>query len=111
MSKQITSKTVQVYQWSDIQAYMCEYLNITPKQFRNYHEVVGGEYKDLWWESHNTIIPDETNSNTIVNMRFLEHEQYFGEEEWKNHLLLAWNAVREHLNLKVGDNILVEFIW
>lgn len=38
----------KIYDWDDIQERICELMKIDEKHFRNYHEVVGGEYKDLW---------------------------------------------------------------
>lgn len=42
------SKTVTYFEWSDIQKAICNEMGIDEKDFRDYHRVVGGEYKDLW---------------------------------------------------------------
>lgn len=42
------TKTVEYVEWKDLQQEICDEMGIKMEQFRNYHEVVGGEYKDLW---------------------------------------------------------------
>jgi 5'-deoxynucleotidase YfbR-like HD superfamily hydrolase len=43
-------KTITLYDWTDVQAEICKEMGIEKKYFRNYHELTGGEYKDLWHE-------------------------------------------------------------
>ena len=38
------------YTWNDIQSEICKEMGIDEKYFRDYHMVIGGEYKDLWHE-------------------------------------------------------------
>lgn len=112
MTKQLISEIVDVYNWFDIQEYMCEYLGITKDQFRNYHSVVGGEYKDLWHVALETIIPDNMQNDTILEIYTGHFEDLFtGEEDWKNDLLRAWNAVCKELYVKPDDCIFVKFSW
>lgn len=44
----MTPKTIEYYDWTDIREYLCEQLNISVNQFMSYHDVVGGESKNLW---------------------------------------------------------------
>ena len=44
----ITPINIQVYLWKDIESYLCTHMKIAPEFFRNYQEVIGGSYKDLW---------------------------------------------------------------
>lgn len=44
----MTQKTIEYFDWTDIQTEICKTMNLDEKYFRDYHEVVGGEYKDLW---------------------------------------------------------------
>lgn len=111
MTKQLISETLYVYNWSDIQTYMCEYLGITQDQFYSYHSVVGGEYKNLWHVALETIVPNRMHNDTIVEMFYSGYESYTGEEDWKNDLLRAWNAVCRELYLKPEDSIWVKFSW
>ena len=41
---------LEYYLWSDIKKEICQRMKIDKKDFRNYHNIVGGEYKDLWYE-------------------------------------------------------------
>lgn len=44
----IKKQVLEYYDWDDIERFICNELNIVPAQFHDYHEVVGGDYKDLW---------------------------------------------------------------
>lgn len=44
----INKHTIEYYEYNDIKKELCDYMWITTSQFRSYHEVVGGDYKDLW---------------------------------------------------------------
>jgi len=44
------SKIIEYFDWSDIQKEICVIMGIDEKYFRDYHELIGGEYKDLWHE-------------------------------------------------------------
>ena len=35
-------------EYDEIQKRVCEILDIKEEQFRKYHDVIGGPYKDLW---------------------------------------------------------------
>jgi len=40
--------TVEYFDWFDIQKEICKEMGIEEKHFRDYHKLVGGEYKDCW---------------------------------------------------------------
>lgn len=42
------NKTIKFFDWSDIQTEICKEMGIDEENFRDYHKVIGGEYKDLW---------------------------------------------------------------
>ncbi len=42
------SKTVKYFDWFDIRTEICKEMGIDEELFRDYHKIVGGEYKDLW---------------------------------------------------------------
>ena len=44
------SVTIKCFRWDEIRTKICEQMGIDVKDFRNYHRVIGGEYKDLWHE-------------------------------------------------------------
>jgi hypothetical protein len=116
----ITAKMVPVYDWGDIEKELCVLIGIDPKFFRNYHEVVGGEYKDFWHVALDTFVPDNMSNGTIVPM-FRDDEQWFdgnkkytGENEWKLLLLQAWNKLYDELDEQNGgkdSGIAVRFAW
>ena len=41
-------ETIKVYKWRDIEIQICKEMGIEHKYFRDYHKVIGGDYKDLW---------------------------------------------------------------
>ena len=42
--------TVEYFDWFDIQKEICKEMGIEEQYFRDYHKLIGGEYKDLWHE-------------------------------------------------------------
>ena len=44
----IKKQVLEYYDWDDVERFICDELDIVPAQFRDYHNVVGGDYKDLW---------------------------------------------------------------
>ena len=40
--------TLVYYEWKDVEHAICDSLNIDHSLFRDYHKVIGGDYKDLW---------------------------------------------------------------
>lgn len=57
--------TVEYFDWFDIEKEICEEMGIEEQYFRDYHKLIGGEYKDLWhiWLEYFESIP---NNDTIV---------------------------------------------
>lgn len=57
--------TVEYFDWFDIQKEVCKEMGIEEQYFRDYHKLVGGEYKDLWhfWLEYFDSVP---NNDTIV---------------------------------------------
>lgn len=44
------SKKIKYFEWVDIQREICKEMKIDEKYFRDYHKLIGGDYKDLWHE-------------------------------------------------------------
>ncbi len=42
--------TVEFFDWVDIRKEICREMGIEEQYFRDYHKLIGGEYKDLWHE-------------------------------------------------------------
>jgi hypothetical protein len=56
--------TIQYFKWEDIKLAICQEMGIDPIYFRDYHKIVGGEYKDLWHEWMEYF--DDVKNDTIV---------------------------------------------
>ena len=56
---------IAYYEWDDIQTEICKEMGIDKKYFRDYHKLIGGDYKDLWhiWLEYF----DEVRNDTIVS--------------------------------------------
>ena len=59
------AQTVEYFDWFDIEKEICKEMGIEEQYFRDYHKLVGGEYKDLWhfWLEYFDSVP---NNDTIV---------------------------------------------
>lgn len=77
----LQEKTLKYYDWDDIELHLCEKLGIYPNQFRDYHEVVGGEFKD-WWLVWLTLVHDNVSNDSVRHV-------YISEYAWEQ-------AVNEH---------------
>jgi hypothetical protein len=58
------SKVIEYFEWIDIKSEICKEMGIDNKYFRDYHKLIGGEYKDLWHEWMNYF--DQVTKDTIV---------------------------------------------
>lgn len=61
------SKVIKVYQWSDIKSEICKEMKIDEEYFRDYHKIIGGEYKDLWHEWLRYFDSEVTNGHIVYN--------------------------------------------
>ena len=54
----IKKQVLEYYDWDDVERFICDELDIVPAQFCVYHEVVGGDYKDLWhvWSTIHDVL-------------------------------------------------------
>lgn len=59
------AQTIEYFDWFDIEKEICKEMGIEEQYFRDYHKLVGGEYKDLWhfWLEYFDSVP---NNDTIV---------------------------------------------
>jgi hypothetical protein len=48
--EKLVSQNIEVFNWLDIQREICKDMGIDEKYFRDYHKIIGGDYKDLWHE-------------------------------------------------------------
>ncbi len=107
----IKGETVTVYNWCDIQNEICDVMGISRDKFRDYHEIVGGDYKDLWRTALNSVVPDNMSNGTIVIMWPVDDIKWVIEriqEEWAMPFFEAYNTVMQELN---DNGVLVSFSW
>ena len=103
---------IELYEWDDIVVELCLIMGISEDKFRSYHEVVGGEYKDLWHVCLESIVPDGVQGGSIVKMHATDNEWYLDDtEKWKNRVLSAWSTwCIAHTNEQFED-VYVRFSW
>ena len=122
----VYSKTITVYNWFNIRKEICDVMGIEEKHFRDYHKVVGGEYKDLWKVSLEMIIPDQMSNGTIVKIYHEEDDIPFvfnPDEDWGWNKFIkekgdwvipfidAYNKVMSGLVKDDYGVVYVEFCW
>jgi len=44
----LKTKTVKYVEWNNFKEEVCKEMKLDPALFRDYHKVIGGDYKDLW---------------------------------------------------------------
>lgn len=49
------------YNWDDIKLEICKEMDISENYFRDYHKLIGGEYKDLWHAWLDLFDPEVSN--------------------------------------------------
>lgn len=109
----IKPKTIQYYNWFDIQKQLCVLMQIDETYFRNYHELVGGDYKDFWHVCLDSIVPDTMTNDSYVWMWAETLETYLEEymtEDWQKPLFEAWDKFMSDAD-PTDNGILVHFSW
>lgn len=106
----VKGETVTVYDWFDIQNEICDVMGIPRDKFSNYHEIVGGDYKDLWLVALDSVVPDNMSNGVIVTMWPIDDIKWVikSGEEWTRPFFEAYNAVMEELD---DNGVLVSFSW
>lgn len=109
----IKGEPVTVYDWFDIQNEICDVMGIPRDDFRNYHKIIGGDYKDLWHVALDSVVPDHMANGTIVTMWSVDDIEWEIErtkEEWAKPFFESYKAVMEEID--PNDNgVLVRFSW
>lgn len=102
--------------WFDLQDRLCVIMNIPRQNFRSYHEIIGGEYKDFWHVALETVVPENMANDTIVTMNFdnIEfikvHFEFEDSSKWELKLFDAWEILGKELDPSF-DGINVRFSW
>ena len=108
----ITGKQVTVYDWFEIQDELCRIMEIPADKFRDYHDVVGGDYKDFWHVCLETIVPDNMSNDVVITMYHCDEEWFDGDDAWKNKVLQAWNVFYNSVDTgRTDSGIYVDFSW
>jgi len=105
----IQGENTVVYKWFDIQDAISDKMGIPRNKFRDYHEIVGGDYKDLWHVALNSVVPDNMANGTIVRMYSYDID-FVDVEEWKGPFFEAYNAVMQELDPN-DEDVWVSFSW
>lgn len=99
----------------DFERAVCERMGISPEHFRDYHLVVGGDYKDLW----HVIIALENGqlfNGQLVNVSEWLYDwegseenlvATYGEDRWWLPFLEAVDALHEESDV----DLMVHFYW
>jgi len=61
------SKTINYFEWSEIRSAICIEMGIEERYFRDYHQIIGGYYKDLWHAWLEYFESDITNGDIRYN--------------------------------------------
>lgn len=106
----IQKQTLEYFEWVDVEKYICDELGIETSQFRDYNEVVGGGYKDLWhvWM---TINQDNISNYSYIAL-YLDDidnlmEQIAKYGEWVECLRPVLVKLRE----EIGDSATIYYDW
>lgn len=107
-------QTLEYYDWDDVETFLCEAMNFDPKFFRDYHDVVGGDYKDFWhvWLSiHYDSINNDTYNRSYLDEESLNLIAEDIQEKYGEWALILIDALRK-LREKVGkDEITIYYSW
>ena len=106
-------KTLKCFEWDDLEAFFCEYLDIDEKHFRNYHEVIGGNCKDFWHVWLCIVSDDVHNGHGSKVWDFVVEEDVYQEIEdkygkWATKLLDATACLFESIE---EDSFMVYYWW
>ena len=104
-------QTLEYFEWDDARKYICDKLDIVPAQFRDYHTVIGGEYKDLWhvWL---TINNDDISNHSYVTPNLDDLDYIFARivEEYG-----VWveclRPILESMIAEFGVELIIHYDW
>ena len=108
----LKASTLTYYDFNDIEKFICKELEIEQKFFRDYHEIIGGSYKDFWhvWLSLNY---DEIENGSYKELyfdtiydRLSELKESYGE--W----IMVLEPVLKKIEKQVDDDyITISYYW
>jgi len=101
----MTEHKLDFFDWFDIQKEICKEMDIEEKYFRDYHKLVGGEYKDLWHIWLEYFQSDVTNDTIVRNDC---DERMDVKIEWINEECDEWAIPFVEAVYKVWDKFEIE---
>jgi len=118
--------TSEYVTYSDVQKRICQIMGIEEKNFRSYHKLIGGEYKDLWhvwiW-LHNERIQNDSLQELYLEENSEGYSDHFKESfierfgskfTWEEiePFSQAYNHVLKELReLTKSDLINIKYSW
>jgi hypothetical protein len=108
----LEKQTLSYYDWDDIQQFLSEKMNIDISNFRNYHKVVDGNYKDFWHVWMDIVYQDVNNDSykTYWFDMMLDQKpsmiEHYGE--WVSILFDALNDLQKEVN---EEKIVIRYSW
>lgn len=109
------SYELKYYEWNDIKETLCEYMDIDPKYFRDYHKLVGGDYKDFWHVWLSLVNDDVQNDSYKVHYRDMitEEESYIIEKygDWISVFISAIKRLLDEIQEGDEDSFIVHYWW
>ena len=106
----IKKQVLEYYDWDDVERFICDELNIVPAQFCVYHEVVGGDYKDLWhvWSTIHDVL--NNGMCTKLNLDDIDYlmkrivKEFGGWVECLRPILIKLRA-------EIGESAMIYYHW
>lgn len=103
----MVEKTIKYFDWFDIQKEICKEMGIDENQFRDYHQVIGGKYKDLWHEWLE-YFDSEVKNDTITNCELGERIEC--KLEWVKEDSKEWLEPFVNAIYKIWDDYGIEYV-
>jgi hypothetical protein len=103
----LEKNTIEFYDWFEIQTEICKEMGIEEEYFRDYHKLIGGDYKDLWHEWLNYFDSEITNGSTVYNDlgENIEYKKEWVAEDGKEWLFPFIDAI-----YKIWDDYEIEYV-
>lgn len=100
---------LEYYEYQDIINLMCEFMDFPPSEFRNYHRIIGGGYKDLWhiWVDVFHVENDSYQYESFEDLLEYEDGIIIRYGEWAEPFFRALEHVRD----TIGDEITIHYSW
>lgn len=108
----LKEKILTYYDWDDVEEFLSNAMGFDKKYFRNYHEVVGGEYKDFWhvWlQLHHYEIANDSYVVTYLDDLDETGDNLQEKYPWATELLV--NAMKKLSDAIDSETITIRYYW